>query len=234
MDLAVLGAGAAGLMTAVQAKRANPAPLVVLFDSRRKIGAKILISGGTRCNVTNRGVTAADYCGGPRHFIRHVFEAFTPEATIRFFEEIGVTLVLEPSGKYFPTTHSGRTVLEALVRECERRGVKLETGVRITDIRPQRGEFECRGETESQAVSFLARRVVLCTGGLSYPETGSDGTGLRLAQKLGHTIVRTAPALTPLRTIPFFHASFKILSIPHSRQTASMLLVFPPPTKIAS
>lgn len=197
-DLAVVGAGAAGLMTAISAARERPGSSVVLFDSRQKIGAKILISGGTRCNVTNREVTPADYCGGPAHFIRHVFEAFTPVQTTRFFEEIGVTLVLEPTGKYFPTTHSGKTVLDALVRECAKHGVRLETGVRVAGVKPSKQGFVCETERESGPALFVARRLVLCTGGLSYPETGSDGRGLEIAEGLGHTIVRTAPALTPL------------------------------------
>ncbi len=194
IDLAVVGAGAAGLLTAISAARQSKSS-VTLFDSREKIGAKILISGGTRCNVTNRSVTAQDYNGGAKHFIRHVFEAFTPDASIRFFEEIGVSLVLEPTGKYFPTTHSGKTVLESLMRESERTGVRLVTGARITELERDGDRFLCK--TDSGGV-FNAARVVLCTGGLSLPETGSDGTGLRIAEKLGHTIVRTAPALTPL------------------------------------
>src|SRR5258708_4347907 len=117
MDIAVVGAGAAGLITAIFAVRANPRLKILLLDTRQKIGAKILISGGARCNVTNKTVKVSDYYGGPAHFIKHVFEAFAPAETIRFFEEIGVELVLEPTGKYFPVTHSGKTVLEALLKE---------------------------------------------------------------------------------------------------------------------
>jgi len=200
-----VGAGAAGLMTAISAARHQSsgaqarALSILLLDSRQKIGAKILISGGTRCNVTNRKVTPSDYNGGKRHFIAHVFEAFTPARTIEFFEEIGVPLVLEPTGKYFPETHSGKTVLEALMREAERAGVKLVTGVRISEVHVREGGLLCRGKIEGgEKTEFFTKRVVLCTGGLSLPETGSDGAGFRIAERLGHTIVRTAAALTPL------------------------------------
>lgn len=169
-------------------------PPIVLLDSRNKVGAKILISGGTRCNVTNKTVTVSDYEGGPKHFLRHVFDAFTPEETIRFFEEIGVELVLEPTGKYFPTTHSGRTVLEALLKELERVAVPLKNPVKVTEIQKKENGFELI----SDQGPLSARRVVLATGGLSYPETGSDGTGLLIARKFGHTLLPTAPALTPL------------------------------------
>ena len=200
-DVVVVGAGAAGLMTGIsaarEAKKKNLS--ILLLDSRQKIGAKILISGGTRCNVTNRKVIPSDYNGGKRHFIAHVFEAFTPTRTIEFFEEIGVPLVLEPTGKYFPETHSGKTVLEALMREAEGVGVRLVTGVRIAEVHVREGGLLCRGKKEGgEKVEFFARRVVLCTGGLSLPETGSDGAGFRIAERLGHTVVQTAAALTPL------------------------------------
>ncbi len=192
-DIAVVGAGAAGLLAAIAAKRAAPSASVLLLDSRHKIGAKILISGGTRCNVTNRRVLPSDYEGGPSHFVKHVLEAFTPAQTIDFFQDIGVELVLEPTGKYFPTTHSGKTVLEALKKEVEARGVALETGVKIEEIGTAGDGFTLKGPDGERH----ARRAILATGGLSLPETGSDGTGLRIAEKMGHAVVPTAPALSP-------------------------------------
>ena len=188
-----MGAGAAGLMSAIFAARQNPSHKILLLDSRHKIGAKILISGGTRCNVTNRVVRTSDYEGGAKHFIRHVLEAFSPEKTIAFFEEIGVQLVLEPTGKYFPITHSGKTVLEALIKEAEKQKVILKTGVAIRSI-------EKKDDLFYLGSGAAAKCVILATGGLSLPETGSDGAGLRIAESLGHTIIRTAPALTPLMT----------------------------------
>ena len=114
-DIAVIGAGAAGLMTAIWAGRtaqAEKAPLrILLLDTRPKIGAKILMSGGTRCNVTNKEVKPSDFQGGPRHFVKHILEAFPPTKTIAFFKEVGVELVLEPTGKFFRITHSAETVV---------------------------------------------------------------------------------------------------------------------------
>ena len=203
-DIAVVGAGAAGLMTAIMAARAGGSRLkILLLDAREKIGAKILISGGTRCNVTNREVTPFDYQGGPAHFVKHVLESFTPAETIRFFDEIGVGLILEPSGKYFPTTHSGKTVLEALLKEAGRLNIDLQKGVKIQTITKDKDLFHLSDKTGADAKEpyrVTARRVVLATGGLSYPETGSDGTGLVIAKDFGHTIVPTAPSLTPLTT----------------------------------
>ena len=194
-DVVVVGAGAAGLLAAITAKQNNPSATILLLDSRQKIGAKILVSGGTRCNVTNERVLPSDYQGGPRHFVKHVLEAFTPTQTIDFFREIGVELILEPTGKYFPVTHSGKTVLEALMKESDRLGVVLKTGHRIEGVRKKDALFSLKENSENL---LWARRVILATGGLSLPETGSDGAGFRFAEHFGHTIIPTYPALTPL------------------------------------
>ncbi len=202
IGVAIVGAGAAGLMTAIWAGRTAQAKQIslhiLLFDTRLKIGAKVLMSGGTRCNVTNKEVEPSDYEGGPSHFVKHVFEAFTPQETIRFFQEIGVELVLEPTGKYFPVTHSAQTVLDALTEEAERVGVTLKRGVQITKIKKGDDLFHLKSADGAYQVS--ARKVILTTGGLSYPTTGSDGTGYGIAKSFGHAIVNTFPALTPLLT----------------------------------
>ena len=201
-DVAVVGAGAAGLMAAIWAGRTAQTKgkrlEILLLDTRPKIGAKILMSGGTRCNVTNKEVKPTDFQGGPSHFVKHILEAFTPQETIRFFKEIGVELVLEPSGKYFPVTHSAQTVLDALVNEAKRLGVILKTSVRITEMNKTNDLFYLRND--NGAYDVPARKVVLTTGGLSYPTTGSDGTGYEIAKNFGHTMTPTFPALTPLLT----------------------------------
>ena len=201
IDIGIVGAGAAGLMTAIWAGRSAQAKKVpvriVLFDSRPKIGAKILMSGGTRCNVTNREVKPTDFEGGPSHFLKHAFEAFTPQETIRFFKEIGVELVLEPTGKFFPETHQAQTVLDALLREMQQTGTILKTGVRIAEIKKAGDSFLLKNEDGT--FELAARKVILTTGGLSHPTTGSDGTGYRIAKSFGHRVVETFPALTPDR-----------------------------------
>ncbi len=171
---------------------------ILLLDTRPKIGAKILMSGGTRCNVTNKEVKASDFQGGPSHFVKHILEAFTPQETIKFFKEIGVELILEPTGKYFPITHSAQTVLDALIKEAECVGVTLKKGVRITEIRKTGDAFHLKSSEGTYEV--FARKVVITTGGLSHPTTGSDGTGYGIVKSFGHTVVNTFPALTPLLT----------------------------------
>lgn len=194
-DVAIVGAGAAGLMTAITA--AKQSSRVLLLDGREKIGAKILMSGGTRCNVTNRQVTEKDFESENKRVLRDVLKTFSSEKAAAFFRDLGIDLVLEPGGKYFPSTHSARTVLDALLGECKKTGVHLVSGAKITKVVRQKDDFLLSGEKES---FWRAKTVVLCTGGLSYPSSGSDGTGYEIAKSFGHSLVFTTPALTPLQT----------------------------------
>jgi hypothetical protein len=183
-DIAVVGAGAAGLTAAMFAKRTAPDARVIALDGAPKIGAKILISGGGRCNVTHYAVTADDF-NGNRNAIARVLRTFPVEETVAWLAGLGVTLKREETGKLFPTTDRAKTVIDALLRGCE--GVEIRTNARIQSI--ERG-FALDGIT--------AKRVILATGGRSVPKTGSDGHGYALAQTLGHTVTATFPALVPL------------------------------------
>jgi predicted Rossmann fold flavoprotein len=199
--VAIIGAGAAGLATAIFTARRAPGLRVVALDGAPKLGAKILVAGGGRCNVTNRLVTPADFQGGSRHAIRNVLAAFTVEQTVAFFREIGVELHEEEHGKLFPDTEQAQTVLDALLREAERCGVGLLAGRRVTGLVSSAAGFDLH----SAAGGLHARQVVLATGGLSLPKTGSDGGGYALAAGRGHSLVPTTPALVPLILDGEFH-----------------------------
>lgn len=198
-DILVIGAGAAGLFAATWAGRTAAAagrPLAITaVDTARKLGAKILVAGGGRCNVTHERVAEADYAGSTPPAIRKVLRRFTVEDAVAFFEAAGVGLKTEETGKLFPVTDSARTVLDALVREATRAGVRLVHPARITALVPEADGFLATGE----AGALRARRVILCTGGKSLPKSGSDGTGLELARGLGHSLTSpVVPALVPL------------------------------------
>ena len=194
-DVIVVGAGAAGLAAAIFASRAFPRLRVTCLDGARLIGAKILVSGGSRCNVTNRTVEPADFWGGPARGIKRVLHAFPAARTAAFFAEIGVPLHEEEGGKLFPDTNRSRTVLDALLREATSRGVTIRPGCRVQDIHRSSSGFVVA--SDGGAV-MNSRRVVLATGGRSLPKTGSDGFGYELARRLGHGYVETTPALAPL------------------------------------
>ncbi|MEQ1757655.1 MAG: NAD(P)/FAD-dependent oxidoreductase [Vicinamibacterales bacterium] len=194
-DLVVVGAGAAGLATAVFAARAGVARVVCLEGARR-VGAKILISGGGRCNVTNREVTERDFWGGssPRD-VRSVLRAFPAERAAEFFARQGVALHEEDDGKLFPDSNRAGDVVECLLRAASSAHVEVLTGRRVAEVRRMHSLFETVtgvGET------FTSRAVVLATGGQSLPKSGSDGFGYTLARALGHSCVATTPALAPL------------------------------------
>jgi predicted Rossmann fold flavoprotein len=193
-DVAIVGAGAAGLAAAIFLRRANPARSVVLLDGARKPGAKILVSGGTRCNVTNRGVSERDFWGGRRPLIRRVLGAFTADDAVRFFHELGVPLHEEAGGKLFPDSHRSRDILNALVGGVDAAGVQLLADHRVLDVLAVDGGF-CAVTTRGE---ISCRRIVLATGGESLPKSGSDGAGFQFARRFGHTIVPTTPALVPL------------------------------------
>lgn len=217
----IVGAGAAGLTAAIAA--ASAGARVTLLNAHPRIGLKILMSGGTRCNVTHREVSERDFWGGSRPFVRRVLRAFTPEQTLDWFATMGVELKLEETGKYFPVTDDANTVLEALLTAARATGVAIDGGARVVRLeREQPLGYRLGIQTVKSAAVFggssVARRggehwllpaaepeswlegerVVLATGGLSFPRTGSDGVGYALVEALGHTLEPPVPALVPL------------------------------------
>lgn len=211
VDIAIVGAGAAGLATAIFAARAAPKQQIALFDGAKRVGAKILVAGGGRCNVTNAVVTQADYSGGSSTIVRRVLHAFPVSETVAFFRGIGVPLHQEPHGKLFPNSNSGRDVLAALLAEVEHQRIALQTGWRIDQVeRNSEGTFQIR----TTSAMIHARALVLATGGMSLPKSGSDGGGYRLAQSLGHTLTPTTPALAPLVLEGEFHTHLSGVSLP--------------------
>jgi predicted Rossmann fold flavoprotein len=195
MTVAIVGAGAAGLATAIFAARAAPGLRVQCFDGATKIGAKILVSGGSRCNVTNRVVTERDFWGGSPRVVRNILRAFPADRAAAFFESLGVRLHEEEDGKLFPDTNRARTVLDALLAETKRLGIAIAPGSRVLSVRREAQGFQV--ET-SVGERHAADAIVLATGGRSLPKTGSDGFGYEMARWLGHGYVDTTPALAPL------------------------------------
>ncbi len=199
-DVAIIGAGAAGLMAGIWAGRAGPGLRVVALDGAARLGAKILVAGGGRCNVTHERVAPADFAGSPPHAIRRVLGRFDVADTERFFAELGVKLKREPTGKLFPVTDRARSVLDALLRAATTAGVILRYPRRVAAIAAADGGFIVSGDWGRLA----ARQAILATGGCSLPKSGSDGAGYRLAEALGHSVTRVFPALVPLTLAPDF------------------------------
>ncbi len=200
-DSAIIGAGAAGLMAGIFAGRTTPHRRIMIFDGAKKPGAKILVAGGGRCNVTHDVVDSSAYAGASPNAIKKVLRRFDVPQTIAFFREIGVELKREETGKLFPTTDDAHTVLDALMNAARRANVVFRTPYRVQKIEKLTDGFCISGEWgEMQAQS-----VILATGGKSLPKTGSDGRGYELVKSLGHNLTpRIFPALVPL-TLPKDH-----------------------------
>ncbi|MDX2017010.1 MAG: NAD(P)/FAD-dependent oxidoreductase [Planctomycetota bacterium] len=206
VDVLVIGAGAAGLFASIFAARNAPAGARVLaVDGAKKLGAKILVAGGGRCNVTHHRVDESAYAGSSRHAVRKVLGRFTVEDTVAFFAERGVELKREETGKLFPTTDDAQTVLDALLSAVRDAGATIRHPWRAGSISRDGAEFVVQRAFAGDAShtsgpsEIRAARVILATGGMALPRSGSDGAGYALARALGHTTTsRIFPALVPL------------------------------------
>ncbi|MGE0442845.1 MAG: NAD(P)/FAD-dependent oxidoreductase [Gemmatimonadales bacterium] len=208
----VIGAGAAGLMAALQASRSGAAVTVV--ERTADGGRKILISGGGRCNVLPAVLDESRFVtDSSRHSLRRLLGSWPLADQRRFFEEtLGAPLVLEPeTGKLFPASNRAREVRDRLVAAARDAGARFRFGQAVTGLAPAAGGWTVR---LGDGTSLAAPRVIVATGGLSVPSTGSDGTGLRLLEELGHALVPPYPALTPLVADPPVHAGLAGVSLP--------------------
>ena len=197
-DVIVVGAGAAGLFAAIHAGRAGAR--VLALDGAKTLGAKILVAGGGRCNVTHHAVDEKAYAGSSPNAIKNVLRRYGVAETVRFFEAYGVELKREDTGKLFPTTDDAHTILDALLQAARDAGVEIRHPQRVTAIEraPEGspvGGFIVRGDWGEAR----APRVILATGGKALPKSGSDGVGYDFARALGHTVTdHVLPALVPL------------------------------------
>lgn len=211
LPVAVCGAGAAGLVAALFAARAGRR--VVLVERTADGGRKILISGGGRCNVLPSVLDESRFVtDSSPHALRRILRSWPLAEQRAFFErDLGVRLALEAeSGKLFPASNRARDVRDALVDAARAAGVAFRFGTEITDVRPGTDGGWQLGFAGGDRLDCSA--VVLATGGLSVPKTGSDGTGLRLAARLGHVVHPPYPALTPLTETPPRHAALAGIS----------------------
>lgn len=195
MTIAVIGAGAAGLVAAGAAAQAGAQ--VVLFEKNAKVGRKIMITGKGRCNVTNNcdvpGVLA-NIPVNPR-FLYSALGKCSPADVIAFFEGLGVPLKTERGNRVFPVSDKALDIVDALFFYVKRLGVRLELAHTVEGIETKDGAV-CGVRVDGKV--FAADRVIVATGGASYPATGSTGDGYAFARALGHTIVSPRPSLVPL------------------------------------
>jgi len=192
----VVGAGPAGMMAAIKA--ASPGSSVIILEKKSIPGNKLLISGKGRCNLTN----ACDLDSFLKRFsksgqfLRDAFKKFFNKELIDFFESRGLKLKVERQLRVFPVTDRSNHILDVLKQELRKKGVEVEVSVEVKDILIK--DNRVAGVVLADSRTIFADKVILATGGVSYSFTGSDGGGLRIAKKLGHTVTDLRPGLVPL------------------------------------
>lgn len=191
----VIGAGPAGLMAAVHAAQAVATTVI---EANAKPGRKLLLTGGGRCNFTHIGKPQeiAQAFGKGDRFLRYSLYELPPEAAMAFFRERGLAARIEPDGCVFPAGDKAGDVLDILVRQAEALGVYSLVGHPVVDLIADDAGFT----VHTKAQRIRAARVIIATGGVSWPQTGSTGDGYRFAAKLGHTVIPQKPALVSLVT----------------------------------
>ena len=196
--VAVVGGGAAGMMAAVQAAYAGAR--VTVYERNDRVGKKILSTGNGKCNFSNEDMRAACYYGSGAGYVDGFYKQFGVAETKTFFRELGMR-IKDRNGYLYPASEQAATVLDVLRYEMERLGIEICAGCRVTGIDGP-GNPGCRLTLETETAAYKKRTydaVILACGGRAAPKTGSDGTGLAMAKRLGHRIVPTVPALTALR-----------------------------------
>jgi predicted Rossmann fold flavoprotein len=197
-DTLVIGAGPAGLVVAAIAVANNSTESVCVLERNAEPGRKLLLSGSGQCNVTHAGSISdfLNHYGGTKkgRFVKPSLFAFDNAAVVRFFEYRGVPLWERDDGKVFPKSLCADDLRQVLIAELKQGGAQLQTETVATNVRKTTDGFE----VQTNRGTFLAKRLVLATGGKSYPATGSQGDGFRFAAELGHRIIPPKPALTPL------------------------------------
>lgn len=192
--VAVVGGGAAGMMSAIFASRSGAD--VILFEKNNNLGKKLRITGKGRCNVTNMCDTAEflqNVTSNPR-FLYTALSRFGTSDTMAFFEECGVPLKVERGKRVFPVSDKAQDIVSALIDRCRSVGVNI-INRRVDAILTENGQAV---GVRSGANIYDCDAVIVCTGGRSYPQTGSDGDGYRFAREAGHTVTRLEPSLVPI------------------------------------
>ncbi len=209
-SVAVIGAGAAGLVAAAFA--ASSGAPVTLIERTRDGGRKILISGGGRCNVLPSTLAPGRFVtDSPAHLLRGMLRAWPLHEQRSFFEDdLGIPLALEEeSGKLFPRSNKARDIRDALVGFARAKGAEIRFDTTVRDLRSTAGGFML----DTSSGELTVDRVIVATGGLSVPATGSDGIGLDIARRLGHRLIDTYPALTSLLGSNDAHAMLSGVSL---------------------
>ena len=211
----IIGGGAAGMMAAVFAAKSGNH--VEIFEKNEKLGKKLFITGKGRCNITNAAELEDFFpavTSNPK-FLYSAFYSFTNEQVISFFEELGVRTKVERGGRVFPVSDHSSDVIQALKKEMERLEVKINLNAEVKELRIEKRPS---GETVTGILLASGKKisgdaVIVATGGISYPSTGSTGDGYRFARKCGHKVSELSPSLVPMEVKEWYAGELMGLSL---------------------
>lgn len=195
-DAIIIGGGACGLMCAAQAGLLGKKTL--LLERNDRLGAKILISGGGRCNYTNLHTTTANFVSEHPEFAVPIFKKWTVKDTIKFFEQYGIKGAEKTLGQLFPTTNKAKDVVQVFERILAKTNQEVQLNAIVSQIEQRENYFEVQANILNEPRSLRAEQVVIATGGLPVAKLGASDFALKTAQKFGLSLVSTAPALVPL------------------------------------
>ncbi|WP_374164665.1 NAD(P)/FAD-dependent oxidoreductase [Arcticibacter sp. MXS-1] len=196
-DAVIIGAGACGLMCAVQAGFLGKR--VLILERNPNAGAKILISGGGRCNYTNLYTAASNFVSENEHFCKSAFSQWTVEDTITFFETYGIYGKEKKLGQLFPENNKARDIVDVFVSLCADLGQEIRYDCEVTSVAKEaQGDFEVSFLAEGRPSVIRTARLVVASGGLPVKKLGASDFGLRIARQFGLRVVKPAPALVPL------------------------------------
>lgn len=196
-EIIIIGGGAAGMMSAIIASKNGSK--VTLLERNDRVGKKILATGNGRCNYTNRNLNIENYHGSNPRFAYSALSQFDVDRTIDFFERIGITPAVEDGGKVFPLSFQASSVLDVLRYEMDRLKVEVITEAFVKEIKNKKGKFGKFTVVTSDNRQYKGHKVIVATGGMALPNSGSDGNGYDLLKKLGHSIVDISPGLVQLQ-----------------------------------
>ncbi|BBM88284.1 NAD(P)/FAD-dependent oxidoreductase [Candidatus Uabimicrobium amorphum] len=206
----IIGAGAAGMMTAIAAA-SHGAKHILVVNATPRLGLKILMSGGGRCNITNAKLQYPKFYGASQNAIKKIIKQFPPQKVIDFFEEEGLkTKIEEPWYKYFPVDNKAKSVLDTLLNKLKKLHVQIEYPVVVDEFSFREGVWNVTAQDKQYCCDYL----VIASGGFSYPHTGSDGKLWQNLQQMGIKMQKPIPALTPVKTQNILFHKLKGLSLP--------------------
>ncbi len=193
-DVAIIGGGASGMLTSVLLKREAPDLKVAIFERNERVGKKLLATGNGRCNYTNQRVESYNFHSENKDFPMEVYSALDNIATIKLLKSIGIYPTFESDGRVFPLSLQGSSVLDILRFQMERLGVELVLSEKIDKV------YKTKNFILEGTKKYRADNVVISTGGLAMPVSGSDGIGYRIAKEFSHNIISQTPTIVQLES----------------------------------